>query len=107
MLLNPIPDFLKQFGPKLVSADQAVRVVKPGDRVYVGTACGTPVSPVEALERRHPSPADVELFYFLTSGSPRSERSSFSLRPSLLLRRYGRARHGARWPRRIRPQSSG
>ena len=68
MTLNPIPDFLKQFGPKLVSADEAVRVVKPGNRVYIGTACATPVSLVEALERRHPAPADVELFYFLTSG---------------------------------------
>src|SRR3954454_9250361 len=68
MPLNPTPDFLKQFGPKLVSADEAVRVVKPGDRVYVGTACATPVSLVEALERRRPAPADVEFFCFLTSG---------------------------------------
>jgi len=58
-------------GSKLVSAEEAVRVVQPGNRVYVGTACATPVSLVTALEKRTPPPADVELFYFLTSGLAR------------------------------------
>jgi len=56
---------------KLVAADAAVRVVKPGHHVYVGTACATPVTLVEALERLKPAPANVELFYFLTSGLSR------------------------------------
>jgi acyl-CoA hydrolase len=41
---------------------------KPGNRVFVGTACATPTILVEALERREPIPPDVELFHFLTSG---------------------------------------
>ena len=53
---------------KLCSAEAAVEAVKPGNRVFIGTACATPVSLVEAFERRHPAPPDVELFYFLTSG---------------------------------------
>jgi acyl-CoA hydrolase/RimJ/RimL family protein N-acetyltransferase len=53
---------------KLVSADDAVAIVKPGNHVYVGTACATPLSLIAALERRRPTPADVELYYFLTSG---------------------------------------
>jgi hypothetical protein len=34
-----------------VSAAEAVSVVAPGDRVFVGSACATPRSLVEALER--------------------------------------------------------
>jgi acyl-CoA hydrolase/RimJ/RimL family protein N-acetyltransferase len=56
---------------RLVSADEAVAIVKPGSHVYVGTACATPVALVTALENRKPPPADVELFYFLTSGLQR------------------------------------
>jgi acyl-CoA hydrolase/RimJ/RimL family protein N-acetyltransferase len=59
---------LDQISNKLTSAEAAARVVKPGHSVFIGTACATPISLVEALERRSPAPPDVELFYFLTSG---------------------------------------
>src|SRR6478735_2923359 len=59
---------LEQISNKLLSAEAAVEVVKPGHRVFVGTASASPISLVEALERRKPTPPDVELFYFLTSG---------------------------------------
>jgi hypothetical protein len=41
---------------KLMSAEAAVEAVKPGHRVFVGTACATPIGLVEALERRKPIP---------------------------------------------------
>jgi acyl-CoA hydrolase len=59
---------LEQISNKLLSAAAAVEVVKPGHRVFVGTACAAPFTLVEALERRNPAPPDVELFHFLTSG---------------------------------------
>ena len=59
---------LEQISNKLLSAEAAVEVVKPGHRVFVGTACAAPFTLVEALERRKPTPPDVELFHFLTSG---------------------------------------
>jgi hypothetical protein len=59
---------LEQISNKLLSAEAAVEVVKPGNRVFVGTASASPFSLVEALERRKPAPPDVELFYFLTTG---------------------------------------
>jgi len=59
---------LEQISNKLLSAEAAVEVVKPGHRVFVGTASASPFSLVEALERRKPTPPDVELFYFLTTG---------------------------------------
>jgi len=49
---------------RLVSAEEAVSVVRPGDQVFVGSACATPRSLVEALERlRRPG---VALVHFLT-----------------------------------------
>src|SRR6476469_10794838 len=49
-----------------VTADEAVSVVRPGDTVFVGSACATPWRLVEALERvRRPG---VSLVHFLTSG---------------------------------------
>jgi len=48
----------------LVSADEAVSIIRPGDRVFVGSACATPRSLVEALERV--SRPGVVLVHFLT-----------------------------------------
>jgi acyl-CoA hydrolase/GNAT superfamily N-acetyltransferase len=49
-----------------VSARQAVSLVRPGDRVFIGTACATPRALVEAMERRSPPPAGVVMVHFLT-----------------------------------------
>ena len=52
---------------KIVSADEAVSVVKAGDWVFIGTACATPLALVRALERLDPPPPDVHLYHFLTT----------------------------------------
>ena len=49
---------------RVVSAEEAVSVVRPGDKVFVGSACATPRSLVEALERL--SRPGVVLVHFLT-----------------------------------------
>lgn len=51
---------------RAVSAAEAVSLVRPGDRVFVGSACATPRGLVEALELRRPVPDGVELVHFLT-----------------------------------------
>lgn len=51
---------------KLCTADEAVRTVRRGDHVFVGTACATPRALVTALEALPVPPADVELVHFLT-----------------------------------------
>ncbi len=48
-----------------VSAGEAVGAVRPGDKVFVGSACATPATLVEALEER--TVPGVELVHFLTS----------------------------------------
>jgi acyl-CoA hydrolase/RimJ/RimL family protein N-acetyltransferase len=49
---------------RLVSAEEAVSIVRPGDRVFVGSACATPRSLMEALERV--GRPGVVLVHFLT-----------------------------------------
>src|SRR5262252_2811727 len=61
----------------LVSADEAVSIVRPGDRVFVGSACATPRSLVEALERL--ARPGVILVHFLTDrvGTGNPPRTSY------------------------------
>lgn len=54
---------------KVVSANEAVRLVRPGDHVYIGTACATPRLLTKALESISSPPADVTLLHFLTNGA--------------------------------------
>lgn len=60
---------LARYQNKIVAAHEAVSVIKPGDHVFVGTACATPLTLVHALERIDPPLPDVQLFHFLTTGA--------------------------------------
>lgn len=66
--------------PKLMSADEAVKVVKSGDRVVLGHACGEPPTLVEALVARAPELSGVEIVHMVNMGpakfaQPGMERS--------------------------------
>ena len=50
-----------------ITADDAARLVRPGDHVFIGTASATPRSTIRALEALRSPPADVE---FLANGKP-------------------------------------
>ena len=66
----PTPnDFVPTHQDKLISADAAARLIKPGQRVFVGTACATPRTLLDALEALTQPPVDVQLYYFLTTGA--------------------------------------
>jgi acyl-CoA hydrolase len=49
-----------------VSAAEAVSMIRPGSRVFIGSACATPRALVDALERLPRPPEGVELIHFLT-----------------------------------------
>ena len=51
---------------RATSAAEAVSAVLPGDHVFVGTACATPQTLVDALERLDKPPAGVVLTHYLT-----------------------------------------
>ena len=60
------------------TASRAVATVRAGERVFIGSACGTPRALVDALERWEARPAGVVLVHFLTDrvglGDPPSSR---------------------------------
>jgi acyl-CoA hydrolase/GNAT superfamily N-acetyltransferase len=58
---------------KLITAEAAARLIKPGHRVFIGTACATPRSLLDALEALSSPPDDVQLTYFLTTDSRRHD----------------------------------
>ncbi len=53
---------------KLQTADEALRCVKSGMRVYIQPGCAEPETLVEALVRRGPHVQDVEIVHLLTMG---------------------------------------
>lgn len=63
---NSIDPRLQACAAKICSAAEAVAHIRPGEHVFVGTACATPRALVSALEALTPAPADVELLHFLT-----------------------------------------
>lgn len=58
----------ENYSHKYVSALDVARSIKPGSKIFIGTACATPRSLVHALETMDKPPADLELFHFLTTG---------------------------------------
>jgi acyl-CoA hydrolase/RimJ/RimL family protein N-acetyltransferase len=63
------PELPENVRRKLVSAEHAVADIRPGEQVFVGTACATPRTLMGALESRRPPPADVACWHFLTNGA--------------------------------------
>ncbi len=53
---------------KVVSAEEAVAVIKPGDRVFVHTAAAAPRHLVEAMTARAPELEDIEVVHLHTDG---------------------------------------
>src|SRR5215470_17875141 len=54
---------------RAVAPECAVRRVRHGDRVFVGSACATPRTLLRALEALASPPAGVHLVHFLTDGA--------------------------------------
>lgn len=61
-------NWIDEYTQKLQTADEAVRIIQSGDRVYLHEGCGTPLPIIEALLRRGPQLEDVELVHMLTFG---------------------------------------
>lgn len=54
---------------KLLTAEAAARLIRPGQHVFVGTASATPRTVMAALEALDKPPADVEFIHFITDGA--------------------------------------
>ena len=53
---------------KLTTAEEALKIVKSGSRVYIGGGCGEPVELAQSLVWRKDELRDVEIVHVLTSG---------------------------------------
>ncbi|OQY28199.1 MAG: 4-hydroxybutyrate CoA-transferase [Candidatus Cloacimonetes bacterium 4572_55] len=72
--------WLQRYQERIVSAEDAVGVIRSGDRVYVGGGCAMPHSLVKALVQRSDELEDVEITHILTIGEapyadPKHEKS--------------------------------
>ena len=57
--------------PQELTAAEAIRLISPGDRVFVGSACATPLSLLAALEAHRPVIPGVQLVHLLADGAGR------------------------------------
>ncbi|MBI5279952.1 MAG: GNAT family N-acetyltransferase [Burkholderiales bacterium] len=55
--------------PRLITAQHAALLVRPGNRVFVGTGCATPRTLVAAIEALPMPIPDVEFVHFITTGA--------------------------------------
>ncbi len=61
------PEWTERYAHKIVSAEEALSVVRPGQRVFVGSGAGEPQTLVEALSEA-PGVSDAEIVHLLTLG---------------------------------------
>jgi len=59
------------YNQRLTTAQEAVKAIKPGDRVVTAHACGEPRSLVEAMVDRAAELKDVEIVHMVSMGSAR------------------------------------
>ncbi|MEX1299292.1 MAG: GNAT family N-acetyltransferase [Desulfotignum sp.] len=64
--LNDIP---LRFREKIVTPEQALSLIKPGNRIFIGSGCAAPVTLVYALEHLQQNLEDVKLYHFFTQGT--------------------------------------
>ncbi len=57
---------LKPWSDKVLTAEQAVALIRNGEHVFVGSGCAAPRSLVQTLESMDVPPADIELLHFMT-----------------------------------------
>ena len=64
-----LSDWGVEYGKKVKSAEKAMKLVRRGHRVFIGSGCGEPQYLVRALERVAVQLADLEVLHLLSLGS--------------------------------------
>ena len=80
-------DWTQKYKSKVVDASQAIKHIKRGARIFLGTGCGVPYHLVQELATNAGQMADNEIVHLLTLGDTPSadpnSRISFGTTPSL------------------------
>ncbi len=62
------PNWQEKYRSQIVTAEEAVKHIRPGQRVFIGTGCAEPLRLVRALTQRAAELADTEIVHLLTFG---------------------------------------
>ncbi|HEX5398032.1 MAG TPA: 4-hydroxybutyrate CoA-transferase, partial [Verrucomicrobiae bacterium] len=62
------PNWQETFKSQILSAADAVKKIRPGQRIFVGTGVGEPLELVTALSKRAFELPDTEIVHLLTFG---------------------------------------
>jgi 4-hydroxybutyrate CoA-transferase len=71
-------DWKADYAKKVMTADEALKVVKSGDRVVFAHACGEPLELVDALVARAPELRDVEIVHMVAMGKGEYARPEYA-----------------------------
>ena len=61
-------DWQQSYRDQVLTPEQAVAKIKPGQRVFIGTSCATPQALVRALAAHAGELADTEIVHMLSQG---------------------------------------
>lgn len=69
--------WLSVYEERKTSAEKALKVLKRGYRIFIGSGCGEPQHLVRGLEKVIPHLADVEILHILSMGTSRYTEASY------------------------------
>ena len=72
------PDWQEKYGVMVQTAAQAVKEIRPGQRVFVGSGCAQPQALVRALADRSGELSDIEIVNLLSMGEAPYARPEFA-----------------------------
>ncbi len=61
--------FLDRYAEKIGTPQQALSLIKPGNRVFIGTGCAVPATLLYTLEQEERDLKDVKLYHFFPQGA--------------------------------------
>src|SRR5215831_185452 len=62
------PNWQETYQPQILTAAEAVKKIRPGQRIFIGTGVGEPLQLVSALTKRAYELPDTEILHLLTFG---------------------------------------
>ena len=62
-------DWKEKYNSQILSAREAIKKVRPGDSIFIGTGCGQPQHLVDSLVRHGDHIYDAHIIHLLTMGA--------------------------------------
>lgn len=62
----PLKDWAQEFAKKEVPVEEAIKLIRPGDRVFIDSGCSEPQTLMAQLVKKHWVLKDIEVIHFLS-----------------------------------------